>query len=340
MKLIEPELLKKGDTIGIISPSAGLAPFAMHRIDNAIKYLKKSGFHILVGKYALENDGYVSATIENRVKDLHSMFSNPKIKAIICSIGGNNSNQLLPFIDYKLIKNNPKIFLGYSDISVLHFALQSQSGLATYYGPAIMTEFGEFPKPLEYTVVAFRQMLMEGNGSLISIEQSKFWTDEAPDWFEKKDLNGPRKQTKNNGYEWIKEGVSSGSAWGGTIPSINYLLGTKYWIDPEGSIFFLDIPEGESISSGLGLANVDAYLTNLDNSGVFSKIKGLIVGRPYRYSEVDHKILKKIILRVCNKYKFPILYNANIGHANPIITLRYGQKIELNSKENSFKIWK
>jgi muramoyltetrapeptide carboxypeptidase len=339
MKLIKPQLLKKGDTIGIVSPSAGLAPFAIHRIDNAIAYLKKSGFNVLVGKYALENDGYVSASIEKRLYDLHSMFSNPKVKGIICSIGGNNANQLLPFINYKLIKKNPKIFIGYSDISVLHFALQSQSRLATYFGPALMTEFGEYPRPLEYTISAFKQMVMKTDNPAINIKQSKFWTDEAPDWFERKDLLGPRKQFKNTEYEWIKKGQAVGFAWGGTIPSINHLLGTKYWVDPKGSIFFLDIPEGKDIGSGLDLSAVDAYLTDLDNAGIFKDIKGLVVGRPYRYSIDDHKKFKEIILRLTSNSQFPIMYNANIGHANPIVTLRYGQKIELNSKENTFKIW-
>lgn len=338
MKLIKPGFLKKGDSIGIISPSAGLAPFAMHRIDNAVAYLKKSGFDVLIGKHALENDGYVSASIEARLEDLHSMFSNSKVKAIICTIGGNNSNQLLPFIDYKLIERNPKIFMGYSDISVLHFALQSQSGLATYYGPCVMTQFGEYPKPLEYTIKAFSRELLKNNNSFIDIKQSKFWTDDAPNWFKKKDILGPRKQVKNTGYEWLKKGRAAGFAWGGVIPSINYLFGTRYWVEPKNSIFFLDIPEGKDFLSGLGLSEVDAYLTNLENAGVFSKIKGLIIGRPYRYSEDDHKNLKKIILRITDKYNFPILYNANIGHVDPIITLQYGQRIEINSDKNLFRL--
>ena len=336
--LIQPELLKKGDTLGIISPSAGLAPFAMHRIDNAITFFKKIGFNVLMGKHALENDGYVSSSIKNRLSDFHSMFLNPKIKAIICTIGGNNSNQLLPFIDYKLIKRNPKNFIGYSDISVLHFALQSQAGLATFYGPCVMTEFGEYPVPLQYTTDAFSKMLMEKHRS-IDVKQSTFWTDDAPDWFEKKDLLGPRKLTKNRGYEWLKKGRATGSAWGGTIPSINYLLGTEYWVEPEDAIFFLDIPEGKDIYSGLGLSEVDAYLTNLKNARVFDKLSGLIVGRPYRYSEEEHKKLKRLILRIARNYNFPILYNVNIGHTNPTITLRYHQKIELDSRRNLFRIW-
>jgi len=336
-KLIIPNLLKKGDTIGIISPSAGLAPFAMHRIDNAVSFLKKNGFGVLIGRYALENDGYVSSSIEHRLDDFHSMFSNPQIKAIICSIGGNNSNQLLPFIDYKLVKQNPKVFIGYSDISVLHFALQSRANLATFYGPCIMTEFGEYPKPLEYTIDAFSKMLLEED-SVIDVKPSKFWTDDAPNWFEKKDLLGPRKLVKNKGYEWLRKGQAVGFAWGGTIPSITYLLGTKYWVEPKDSIFFLDIPEGKDIYSGLGLSDVDAYLTNLENAGVFGEVKGLLVGRPYRYSEDDHKKLKEIILRIASNYRFPILYNVDIGHTNPIITLRYGQKIELNSRDELFRI--
>jgi len=340
MKLIKPKLLRKGDSIGIISPSAGLAPFAMHRIENAVAYLKKYGFNVLIGKHALENSGYVSASIESRLDDMHSMFSNPEIKAIICTIGGNNSNQLLPFIDYKLVERNPKIFIGYSDISVLHFALQSQSGLATYYGPCLMTQFGEYPKPLEYTINAFFQELLENNDSIFDIKQSQYWTDDTPNWFEKKDLFNPRKQVKNTGYEWLKKGRAMGFAWGGTIPSVNYLLGTKYWVEPKNSIFFLDIPEGKDFLSGLGLSDVDAYLTNLENAGVFTKIKGIIVGRPYKYTKSDDKNLKEIILRITDKYSFPILYNANIGHTDPIITIRYGQLIEINSMNNVFKIYK
>lgn len=340
MKLIIPNQLKKGDTIGIISPSAGLAPFAMQRIDNAVKYIKSMGYKVIIGKHALENNGYVSASISERVEDIHSMFSNFEVKAIICTIGGNNSNQLLSFIDFDLIKKNPKIFIGYSDISILHFAIQNQSNLATYYGPCLMTQFGEYPKPLPYTIESFNRLLCDDNPKNIDINQSEFWTDETPNWFEKKDLLAPRKQVKNTGYKWLRNGRSSGTAWGGTIPSINYLLGTKYWVKPKNSIFFLDIPEGKDINSGLGLSEVDAYLTNLDNAGIFDEINGIIIGRPYKYSIEEHNKLKEIVLRITNKYNFPILYNVNIGHVDPIITLRYGQKIELDSNYNRFSLLK
>jgi len=340
MKLVKPNLLKKGDTIGIISPSAGLAPFAMHRIENAVTFFKKSGFDVLISKHALENDGYVSASIEARLEDIHSMFSNPNIKAIVCTIGGNNSNQLLPYIDYKLIKNNPKIFVGYSDISVLHFALQSQAGLATYYGPCIMTQFGEYPKPLEYSIKYFLEQTLQKEKNVIKFEPADEWTEETLDWFKKKDLERQRRLLKNSGYKWLKKGKAKGRAWGGTIPSITYLLGTKYWVDPNKSIFFLDIPEGKDFMSGLPLSEVDAYLTNLDNAGVFKSIKGLIVGRPYKYADSEQETLKKLIERVVKPYNFPVLYNANIGHTDPIVTICYGQEIELDSYNNLFRAFR
>lgn len=339
MKLIIPHKLKKGDTIGFISPSAGLAPFAMHRIDNAISFFKKKGFKVKVGKNALKNNGYVSASIEDRISDFHEMFSDPKVKAIICTIGGNNSNQLLSKIDWKLIKENPKIFMGYSDISVLHFALQKKANLVTYYGPCVMTQFGEYPSTLEYTWDLFSEQVINKSKKSSEIVASKKWTDETPDWFKKFDLNGPRKLFKNKGYEWLRKGKAVGRAWGGTIPSINYLMGTDYWIKPQNSIFFLDIPEGKDVFSGLPLSEVDAYLTNLFNADVFEHISGMIIGRPYRYSESDQKELKNIVLRIMKNYKFPILYNANIGHADPIITLRYGQTVKLDSAKNQFQIF-
>ena len=339
MTLIIPPRIKQGETIGIISPSAGLAPFAMHRVQNAIRYLKQKGFRVLIGRHALKNDGYVSASIKDRLADLHSMFQNQEVKMIITTIGGNNANQLLPYINYSLIKKHPKIFIGYSDISVLHLALQKKANLATYYGPCLMTQFGEYPHPLKYTVNHFAAAVMANRKiSNTVIHPSRKWTQEVLDWFKKEDLKRPRKTIINQGFAWLKEGYARGIAWGGTIPSINLLLGTKYWFIPKNAIFFLDIPEGKDIFSGLPLAEVDAYLTQLESAGVFKAIAGLIIGRPYRYNTKENKIFKKLVKRITKPYNFPILINVDLGHTDPIITFRYGQEVILDSKNNLFQL--
>lgn len=136
-----PKRLKKGDCIGIISPSSGLAAIFPHRLEQGIEALMRMGFRVKLGKYASGITGYVSGSAQERADDFHAMFRDPEISAIVCMIGGNHSNQLLKHLDFELIRKNPKIFIGYSDITVLHYALHAQADLRTYYGPCVMTQF-------------------------------------------------------------------------------------------------------------------------------------------------------------------------------------------------------
>lgn len=336
MKLTIPKKLNPGDTIGVISPSAGLFPIFPHRIKQAENNLEKMGYHFQYAKHAAENSGYVSSSIKSRVDDIHEMFLDPKIKAIICSIGGNHSNQLLKYLDFEIIKNNPKIFVGYSDITVLHFALASQANLRTYYGPCVISEFGEYPDILDYTKDSFKRCLCQTN-ILGPILQSKTWTDEVLDWMTKQDQTRARTMQPYNGYEWWREGHAEAEIFGGCIPSINHLAGTKYWVDINDKIFFIDLPESTP-GQKLPFSELDAYLADLDNLGIFKNIKGLIIGQPYSYGPSDHNTLKEIILKYVEAYDYPILYQANIGHASPIITLPLGARTLLDSNHNSFEI--
>ena len=335
---IIPDKLKIGDTIALVSPSAGLAPFAMHRIDSAVSFFKDQGFKVRIAKNALKNAGYVSATAKERAEDLNEVFSDPKVKGVMATIGGNHSNQILPFIDWKIVKNNPKIFIGYSDITVLHNAIFAQTGLQTYYGPCAMTQFGENPKVFDYTWENFKRVLFAGPAEKkIEVKPSEFFCEDTSlDWFKREDLIRPRKIEKNGGWAWWREGRAEGRIAGGCVPSINHLLGTKYWNDPKDSIFFIDIPEGASYNLGLAVSEADSYLADLANAGVFDDIAGLVVGRPYRYSEEESKKLREIIIGYARNKDYPILANVNIGHVDPIITLPYGAPAVLDSKAGRF----
>jgi len=332
-----PDPLKKGETIGFVSPSAGLAPFAMHRILKAKQYFENLGYKVKISNNALKNSGYISSTPERRAEDIHNLFADKKVKAIISTIGGNNSNQLLDKLDYKLILNNPKIFIGYSDITSLHFAIQKKTNLATFYGPCAMTQFGENPLPMKYTNSSFFEAITGAHTKKHKYQPSKNWTDETLNWFEKKDLERPRKKNKNPGYFWLKNGKASGLAWGGCLQTINALVGTEYWIDPKDGIFFLDIPEGHNINTGMPLAEIDFYLNHLKLVGVFKKIQGLIIGKPYKFSKKQTSLLNKIVLSVTKGTNYPILTSANIGHVDPIITLRYGSKLSIDSNNPDFE---
>ena len=330
--------LKKGDTISIVAPSSGLAYFAVHRIEIAKKVLEKMGFLVIIENNALKNIGYLSGLASERVADIHSAFSNKNVKAIFCTIGGNHSNQLLKYIDFDLVRNNPKIFVGYSDISVLHYAFLKKSGLQTYYGPCLMTQFGEFPEPLPYTYDYFKKVLITDNNEDIDVLPSESFTDEVLNWVTKSDLERPRKMIDSIGYKWLRDGYADSEIIGGCIPSINHLVGTDFWIDPKDKIFFIDIPEGHNLGEGLSISELDSYLADLDNIGVFKSIKGLIVGRPFNYNKEQHNELILIINYYTKDTNYPILFNANIGHSDPIITLPMMSRVILDSKNNKFII--
>ncbi len=338
MELIIPQKLSKGDTIAILAPSSGLGAIFPHRIDNAIKFLESIGFKVKEYPTARKINGWESASPEERARDLMEAFTDKEVKAIICTIGGFNSNKILKLLDFKKIRENPKIFCGYSDISVLHYAIHKKAGLITFYGPSIMNQFGEFPEPLKYTLDYFKKAVMESE-AIGEVKASEKWTDEILDWSQKEDLQRPRNLIKNKGYEWLREGKAKGNIIGGCISSINHLIGTEYLPDYEGKILFIELPEGQEFGKGEPLSYVDSYLADLNNTGIFNKIKGLIVGRPYKYNEEDSKKFQDIILDNSKEYNFPILYGADIGHTDPQITIPLGAEIELDSEKNLFKIF-
>jgi len=337
MNLVKPKRLKKGDLIGVISPSAGAAGFFPHRVEQASKELERLGFKLKIAGNALKTESYVSASAEHRAEDLHELFADPAIKAIIAATGGNHSNQMLKFLDFKLIKANPKIFCGYSDNTVLHYTLASQANLTTFYGPCLVTQFGEYPHILPYTEDHFIKALsqVEPIGPVLPSEN---YTCEFLDWGQKKDLDRPRHLIPGHGYQWWQTGRAKAPVFGGAVPSINHLAGTRYWVDPTDKILFLDHPEGEIFGTGFPLSWLDSFLADLDNMGVFRQIKGLVIGRAYNLSPEQILQLKQMVLNYTSGFDYPVLYDFNIGHTDPIITLPLGVMVRMDSFNNTFEI--
>jgi muramoyltetrapeptide carboxypeptidase len=334
MKLIKPPKLEKGDTIAFIAPASGLAALTLHRLEKGKKFFEELGYKVKIFLTAKKSSGISSDTAENRAKDIMDAFKDKNIKAIISTVGGDTSHQTLEYLVFETIKKNPKILCGYSDITSLHLALYSQIGLVGFYGPAIITQFGESPKPNEFTIQHFFKAVTEIIGG---IKPSKQWTDDKDlDWINKDDLKRDRKYKENKGYEWLKEGKVKGKILGGCLPVILHLAGTKYWPDFKDKILLLETPEGEDYRKGESLANVDSALGDLRNLGVFNQVKGIVFGRGFGYTEKQIKNLKEIILYNTRDHNFPILYNVDIGHTDPMITLPLGVQVELDSNKNKF----
>jgi len=319
--MIIPKKLKKWDTIWIISPSAGVYPFFPHRFENAVKNLESMWFKAKFAKNSKNNAWYISDSIENRVVDIHEMFLDKEVKAIICSIWWNHSNQLLKYIDFDIIKNNPKIFVWYSDISVLHYAFLKKADLQTYYGPTLVAELWEYPEVFDYTKHYFLKILTEETTNL-EIEKINYYTDELLNWVNKEDLTRKREFKDIEWFKILRWWESSWQIIGGCIPSINHLLWTDYWINPKDKIFFIDLPEWFcNLWEWMSVAELDSYLTDLDNVGIFENIKWLLVSVSYGHNDENKKIIEDMILKYVKNKNYPVIFNLPIGHTDPMLTI-------------------
>lgn len=330
--MIKPSRLKFGDTLGIVSPSWGGAGLFPHRVEQSVKYLNKLGFKVKFAQHSLNQKGFVSDTPENRVKDIHDMFVDASVKAVIASIGGDHSCHLLPLLDYELIKIHPKIFMGYSDITVLNIAIWKKTGLITFNGPTLLTDFAETPQMFNYTETYLLKAMM-GEKPIGIVEPSSYWTEEFLDWNEKKDLDRPREVLASSGWTWLREGKAEGILIGGCLESLQHLRGTEFWPDWKNTIFFFETSEEKPSPM-----TVDGILMDYQNMGVFEKIRGLIVGRPMYYSDEEKQLLREIVIERTQGYTFPIITGMDFGHTAPQFTIPLGCMVQIDSTEKRFEI--
>lgn len=331
--MIKPEKLNRRDTIALISPSSSLATIFPRRLNRAVEFLKRNGYHVKLGKTVFLNKEGKAGTIEERVQDIHEQFRDSNVKAIVATAGGLYCNELLNSLDYSLVHNNPKIFCGYSDNTFLSAAFLSKADLISFYGPCALTEFGEYPKPFAYTWNNFKKALEGRIGKVIA---AKAGTDEFVDWtlpIEKKRL-----LARKHGYMWLNKGNAVGKLIGGCLPSLTQLNGTEYDFNYQNAILFLEIPEGETLGKGISPEKIEIMLTNLELSGKFDNLEGLILGRLFRQSEESEKKIKDIFYNKFEPFNIPLLYGIDITHADPQVTIPIGVMVEMDSANNVFKV--
>ncbi len=330
--MIKPPRLKTGDTIGIVSPSWGGAGAFPHRVEQGIHQLEALGFKIKLAPHALGQHGFVSALPEHRASDLHAMFADPQVKAILAAIGGDHACHLLPLLDFDLIQSHPKIFMGFSDNTVLNVAIWQRTGLVTFNGPMLLTDFGENPRLLEYTERYFVRTV-GGADAVGMIDPARHWTEETLDWGTKKDLERPRALQPTKGWTWLKTGRAKGRLVGGCLETLEHLRGTPYWPDWRDAIWFFETSEEKPSPE-----DVDAILMDYENMGVFEKLRGMLVGRPMRYSTEEKEQLRERILERTKRFTFPIIADMDFGHTAPTFTLPIGCRAKIDTYQQTFAI--
>ncbi|MEA2460604.1 MAG: muramoyltetrapeptide carboxypeptidase, partial [Actinomycetota bacterium] len=231
-------------------------------------------------------------------------------------------------LDYELIAAHPKIWQGYSDMTVVHWALLKHAGLATLYGPALTIALAEFPKVLPHTDRWLRAAWFRTEP--LRFAPATEWTEEILDFDTQLDLTRARTMSPSSGWRVLREGEARGPILGGCLETICWhLKGSDTWIDPAGSIFFFETSE-EAPSP----EHVDAYLTDLEQLGVFDACTGLLVGRPMSYSEEDTETLWEVVKTHTAAANIPVLANIECGHTDPMITLPLGVPAHLIADPN------
>lgn len=317
MSIVAPKL-QKGDKVMIVAPARGLKLLGADCRKIAEERLKNLGLKVVFADNTTDEnfDLLGSASVEKRAADINQAFADSSVKAVLTVIGGFNSNEILKYIDYEAIKNNPKIFMGFSDITALHAAIYAQTGLVTYYGPHY-SSFGML-KGFGYTLENAINMLFE-NGET-ELLPSKEWSDDA--WYRDQEN---REFIKNEGWWHIQDGETEGTIIGGNLCTFVLELGTPYRPKFEkNTILFI---EDDEMSD---LPTFDRNLQALINQEDFKNVKGLVIGRFQKNSKITRESLE-FILNKKELKNMPIIANIDMGHTTPIATIPLGSTARLEN---------
>ena len=316
MEYLIPKKLKRGDEIRVIAPSNSMGilnkefrRIPRHRFDLL-------GFKVTFGNHTNEIDEFESSPISQRIEDLHSAFVDKNVKAVLAVIGGFNSNQLLSYMDFDIIRKNPKIFCGFSDTTALQNAILKKSALISYSGPAYAT-FGQ-KKGFEYTLEYFKKCVIEDRP--FEVLPSPEFRDEH--WHKDQEHSH---FIKNKGYYVINPGSGAGTIIGGNLCTLNLLQGTDYMPDLRNSIVFI---EDDSESKP---GNFDRDLQSLIMQKGFEEVQGLVIGRFQKASKMTREKLTKIIKTKEELKDIPVIADVDFGHTTPMITFPIGGKAEIRA---------
>lgn len=297
--MIKPRPLKHGDTIGVIAPASPC--YEQNRIELGVRALEEMGFRVKLGRSCLSRYGYLAGKDDIRAYDINAMFENKDVHGIICLRGGYGTPKILDKIDYELIRNNPKVYVGYSDITATHIAINQLSDLVTFHGPMVTIEmaedFDDFSKK-----------------SLLDFIMGK----ENP-----KSLSNPKEEKMGCFYG----GRCEGELIGGNLTLICATLGTAYEIDTRGKILFIEDIKEEPYS-------IDRMLTQLNLAGKFEECEGIILGDFNEcIAEYPNKslTLQQVLEDIIGPLKKPTIHNFMAGHCKPQITLPMGVKVEMDA---------
>ncbi len=327
IKKILPPKLDKSRKIGVIAPADPVRGVCSEDvIQRGYEYLRKKGYLIEEGESVKKlTRKHVAGSISLRVNDIHNFVKRDDIGCIMAFWGGFNVNQLLDHLDYTLIKKHPKIFIGYSDVTALTTAITTKTGLITFSGPGVIT-FAK-PEPFEYSWEYFEKMCISPQKKVI-IKPSPNYAD---DFYFLREDNDHRIKKQNDGIKVFKKNKANGKIIAGNLQTLLVLNSTEYLPNMNGKILFVE--EDETSTP----AHIDRFICQSRQIGWFKKISGLVFGRFTEQSQFSAEdSLEDLLKEYLSDAQFPVLYNVDFGHSDPMITIPNGGTCELDNDKIIF----
>ena len=290
-----PNCIKKGDTIGVVAPSDPIVGKNIEEINRAKELVERDGFKVRFSKNLFSNSNGYSASPKEKAEDINNMFEDKEIKMIWCAKGGENSNCTFEYLNYEVIKNNPKIICGFSDITSITNMITAKTGLVTFSGTNFKTIATD---ETDYSYKEILNRFVEG-----SLELGK----------------------EKSGYKTIKEGYAEGELIGGNLSLIKGMTSGKYELNFDKKILFI-----EELGYETDPALASNFLYYMKQNGVFDMIKGLWIGKYEHESGIP---LEKIVLDVIgDEYNFPIVKSNNFGHIETKTVIPIGTKAKIDTR--------
>lgn len=338
--MIKPPKLNSGDKIATVSLSWGGPSVFPHRYRVGVQQLKDEfDLEVVEMPNTLKDASWLSRNPKARADDLMQAFTDPSVKGIFTTIGGDDSIRLLPYIDISVIRDNPKIFMGYSDTNISHLACY-KAGLVSFYGPSIMAEFAENGGMFEYTVESLRNTLFSSDAIGEVKPCTDGWTVEFLDWADPANQERRRTLTPSTGWKFLQgSGIHRGHLMGGCLEVLDWTRGTE--IFPENwksAILFFETseeaPPPEFVSRTL---RVFAAM------GILQQLSGILFGRPggsispETFVQYDRAILQ-VVDDELGLTDLPVITRMDFGHPAPMFVLPYGLQAEIDCDEKRFSI--
>jgi muramoyltetrapeptide carboxypeptidase LdcA involved in peptidoglycan recycling len=341
-RMLKPARLQAGDKVAAISTSWGGPATFPHRYQAGKRQLEEAfGVTVVETPCALRSAEWLGRNPQARADDLMEAFSDRSIKAVISTIGGDDSIRLLPFLDLEVIRANPKIYMGYSDTTVTLLACFA-AGLVSFYGPAVMAGFGENGGLFPYMVDSVSATLFSSSPIGIVEPNAEGWTVEFLDWAEPENQSQRRRLRTSEGWNYLQgAGVGRGHLIGGCLEVLDWLRGTDVWPRSEAwqdAILFLETSE-EAPSPTRVLRILRAFAA----MGILRELSGILVGRPgggvppEQFGAYD-EVISQVVSEEEGLTDLPIITRMDFGHTDPMFVLPYGVEAEIDCERQQFAI--